>query len=75
MDSQSNTRQVAETDRSTPSSNPAHEPTSSTDALATRLALYGAVPALTLVALQFAAGDFDPLEFIIDSYGFGGHGK
>lgn len=36
------------------------------------LSIYGAVPALTVIALQFAVSGFDPIEFFINSYGSGG---
>jgi|GEM_PF-5466369 len=36
------------------------------------LPLYGAVPALTVIALQFAASGFDPIRFFTNTHGSGG---
>jgi hypothetical protein len=46
--------------------------TSAISAPVTLLSIYGAVPALTVIALQFATNSFDPIEFFINSYGSGG---
>jgi len=47
-------------------------PTTTPSTAGALLPFFGAVPALTVVALQFAAGSFNPIEFLIDSYGSGG---
>lgn len=70
MESQLNQTQLA---HSAPSSDAeADTRTSPIAAPVASLSIYRAVPALTVIALQFAVSSFDPLEFFINSYGSGG---
>lgn len=74
MDSQRVPARPANSAPASPSADEAQTTASTTSTSATLLPLRSVVPALTLLAVRFAAGELGPLEFVINStYGAGGH--
>jgi hypothetical protein len=74
MDTQRDPSPPANSASASPTADEARTTASTTSTSATLLPLRSAVPALTLLAVRFAAGELGPLEFVINStYGAGGH--
>ena len=73
MDSQRNPSRPANSSPTSSAADEAQTTPSTTPTPATLLPLRSAVPALTLLAVGFAAGDFGPIEAGILAYGSGAH--